>query len=93
MNCVPKRLKKKDIKHGIYDINIINDEFDVNYLDVIDTNSLNQLNNSDILVNLAAEHRDDVYPLSRYEEVNINGAINLCKAASKYEINKIIFRN
>jgi len=50
-------------------------------------------NFSDIfaVINLAAEHRDDVRPKSLYDEVNINGARNLCHFASKNKINKIIF--
>ncbi len=43
------------------------------------------------LVNLAAEHRDDVRPLSLYDEVNVEGARNICLAARKHGINKIVF--
>ena len=44
-----------------------------------------------ILINLAAEHRDDVRPLSLYDEVNVQGARNLCAVARQKGINKIIF--
>lgn len=44
-----------------------------------------------IILNLAAEHRDDVRPLSRYHEVNVEGAAQVCKAAREGEIQKIIF--
>lgn len=44
-----------------------------------------------ILINLAAEHRDDVRPLSLYDEVNVQGARNLCTVARQKGINKIIF--
>lgn len=43
------------------------------------------------LVNLAAEHRDDVRPRSLYDEVNVNGARNVCTAAEKRGINRIVF--
>src|ERR1035437_509520 len=33
------------------------------------------------IVNLAAEHRDDVRPLSRYHETNVQGASQVCLAA------------
>src|SRR6185312_15037244 len=33
------------------------------------------------IINLAAEHRDDVRPLSRYQEVNVEGARIVCTAA------------
>jgi GlcNAc-P-P-Und epimerase len=46
---------------------------------------------SDVIINLAAEHRDDVLPLSRYQEVNVEGAINVCRAAREEGIAKIIF--
>jgi nucleoside-diphosphate-sugar epimerase len=43
------------------------------------------------IVNLAAEHRDDVRPTSLYDEVNIDGAKNVCELARAKGINKIIF--
>ena len=43
------------------------------------------------LINLAAEHRDDVRPLSLYDEVNIDGARNVCNLARSEGVNKIIF--
>lgn len=44
-----------------------------------------------ILINLAAEHRDDVRPRSLYDEVNVAGARNLCTVARQKNINTIIF--
>ena len=43
------------------------------------------------LINLAAVHRDDVRPLSLYDEVNVGGAKNICEVARKKNIRKIIF--
>lgn len=43
------------------------------------------------LINLAAEHRDDVRPVSLYDEVNVQGARNLCKVARLKGVRKIIF--
>ncbi len=43
------------------------------------------------IVNLAAEHRDDVRPLSRYHETNVDGALQVCQAARKANIQKIVF--
>ena len=43
------------------------------------------------LVNLAAEHRDDVQPLSLYDQVNVGGARNVCDLARFNGVNKIIF--
>ena len=44
-----------------------------------------------ILINLAAEHRDDVYPPTLYEEVNVEGSRNVCRVARNKSIEKIIF--
>lgn len=44
-----------------------------------------------VLVNLAAEHRDDVQPKSLYDDVNVDGARNLCLVADEKNINTIIF--
>lgn len=44
-----------------------------------------------IIVNLAAEHRDDVRPLSLYDEVNVLGAKNICAVAREKNVKKIIF--
>lgn len=46
---------------------------------------------ADVIVNLAAEHRDDVHPISRYYEVNVEGAIQVCKAARECGVSKIVF--
>ncbi|WP_149196451.1 NAD-dependent epimerase/dehydratase family protein [Luteimonas suaedae] len=43
------------------------------------------------IVNLAAEHRDDVTPRSLYDEVNVQGARNVCAAAEAKGIGTIIF--
>ena len=45
----------------------------------------------DIILNLAAEHRDDVKPVQKYYEVNVQGAKNLCSIANKKNIKTIIF--
>ncbi|MGP1593879.1 MAG: NAD-dependent epimerase/dehydratase family protein [Treponema sp.] len=45
----------------------------------------------DCVINLAAEHRDDVEPRSLYDEVNVGGAENVCKVCSELGIKKIIF--
>ena len=40
---------------------------------------------------LAAEHRDDVYPVSLYYDVNVAGTRNVLESMDKKGINKIIF--
>ena len=78
-----------DIEHNVFDNRAdINSE---NYLDVEHLESLDVLNNSSVIINLAAIHRDDIKPVTRYDDVNIGGAINICKCAEKFNINTIIF--
>ncbi|MEX0680679.1 MAG: NAD-dependent epimerase/dehydratase family protein [Balneolales bacterium] len=49
------------------------------------------IDRSSVLINLAAVHRDDVRPRSLYDEVNIEGARNICQAAVEKQCNTIIF--
>ena len=44
-----------------------------------------------VIVNLAAEHRDDIRPLSLYDEVNVGGAKNICTVAREKGVKTIIF--
>jgi nucleoside-diphosphate-sugar epimerase len=53
--------------------------------------SLNFFSEPSVFINLAAEHRDDVWPLSLYDEVNVGGANNICNLARAKGVNKIIF--
>jgi nucleoside-diphosphate-sugar epimerase len=63
--------------------------------DKVDVRSLEDLRGSidinAVVINLAAEHRDDVSPRSLYDEVNIKGARNICEIANEMMVNKIIF--
>jgi nucleoside-diphosphate-sugar epimerase len=60
--------------------------------DIRDTGSLSKvLNTDDVIINLAAEHRDDVSPKSLYDDVNVQGAKNICAVAEEKGINTIIF--
>lgn len=60
-----------------------------------DVRSVEQLRRSiavgSVIINLAAEHRDDVKPLSLYDEVNIGGARNICAVAREKGVQTIIF--
>jgi len=62
------------------------------HCDVLDAGSLQEaVQGADVIFNLAAEHRDDVRPLSRYYEVNVKGAVQVCDAARAAGIQKIVF--
>ena len=49
------------------------------------------LEGAEAVYNLAAVHRDDVKPVSRYEEVNVAGAANVCGACGDLGIDRIVF--
>jgi nucleoside-diphosphate-sugar epimerase len=60
--------------------------------DVTSPESLRKaLTDAAIIINLAAEHRDDVRPLSRYDQVNVGGARKVCQAAREAGIQRIVF--
>lgn len=60
--------------------------------DVRDTDALTQaLAGADCVINLAAEHRDDIRPESRYFDVNVNGAQSLVAAAERNSVSRIVF--
>jgi nucleoside-diphosphate-sugar epimerase len=62
------------------------------YADVREPETLQKvLAGSDVVVNLAAEHRDDVTPKSLYDDVNVSGAENVCNVCKKLGIKRIIF--
>ena len=64
----------------------------VTHCDVRDANAVIQaLTACDCVINLAAEHRDDVKPASRYFEVNVGGAENVVRAAEAHGVSHIVF--
>jgi GlcNAc-P-P-Und epimerase len=61
-------------------------------IDIRDTEKLiNDLQVSEWVVLLAAEHRDDVSPASLYYDVNVEGTKNVLDAMNNKNIRKIIF--
>lgn len=73
------------------DIDVSDESSEVQFVDVEDLDSLSTLATVSTLVNLAAVHRDDVRPISKYDDVNVQGAVNVCEAARTFGIEKIIF--
>lgn len=49
------------------------------------------LDGVEVVYNLAAVHRDDVKPESRYDEVNVEGADNVCTVCRELGIERVIF--
>ena len=85
------RIKASTIEYSIFDIDQSKLLENMMYLDVEDPESLDKIRGATCIINLAAVHRDNVRPLSRYDDVNVQGAVNVCDAARKYGINNIIF--
>ena len=86
-----KRLASNEIEHEIYDIQETGSGKETIYLNVEDPTALDKLPETGSIINLAAVHRDDVRPLSRYDDVNVQGAVNVCDAATKKNVKQIIF--
>ena len=87
-------------------IDICKNEFDITNLDkqqspfFPDLTTIGDIRNSDSIKNmygketvvlLAAEHRDDVSPVSLYYEVNVQGTRNVLEAMDKANVKNIIF--
>ena len=74
---VARRALGADVRHAVADVR------DVDALTVA-------VPEGAVVVNLAAEHRDDVEP-ERYREVNVDGARNVCDAARRRGVRTIVF--
>ena len=59
--------------------------------DVRDISSLRSTMTGDIVINLAAIHRDDVRDKAEYQRTNVDGAANVALVCDEIGINKIIF--
>tara|TARA_B100000780_G_scaffold247729_1_gene192786 strand:- start:1037 stop:2020 length:984 start_codon:yes stop_codon:yes gene_type:complete len=86
---ISRRFLNMNIDHSIIDISEGVDS--MHYGDVEDIDSLDVLKDSSAIINLAAMHKDDIKPITRYDDVNVDGARNICDSARKHNINKIIF--
>ncbi|MCW7762043.1 NAD-dependent epimerase/dehydratase family protein [Photorhabdus luminescens] len=87
------QLKKENIKFKIIDKRR-SEAFPNNweYGDVTKSESLlKSLKDTSIIINLAAEHKDNVHPISLYYDVNVDGAKNVCSIAEQLNIKHIIF--
>lgn len=84
--------QSQGVNYEIYDISSKSvAEPSVNFLDVRNIDQGSIFKGHSCLVNLAAEHRDDVRPISRYDDVNVKGAENVCAAASRSDVKTIVF--
>ena len=88
-----RRLKANNSFFRIIDKSSCKEQPDL--VTLCDVRSVQELQSSiyegSIIVNLAAEHRDDVRPLSLYDDVNVGGAKNICTVAREKNVHMIIF--
>jgi len=85
---VGTRLKSEIINWRSYDLAGLNQE----YCDIRKRSSLNSLiSERDIVVLLAAEHRDDVSPISKYYETNVQGTQNVLDEMNRVGCKHLIF--
>ncbi len=82
-----KVLSETDIAHKILDKVLTSER----HIDITDPSTFGTLSGVTAIINLAAEHRDDVSPKSSYDLVNVEGSRNLCNYATQNGINTMIF--
>ena len=89
-----------ELLNGFSDIELLNIDKneskcypEITYIaNVLDLNTLTELlQGTDLVVLLAAEHKDDVTPVSLYYDINVKGAENTCIAMERNGINRLIF--
>ena len=86
------RLESHERPFGLLDIRKSLTGRETRITDVTDLESLRtSLDDYGALVNLAAEHRDDVWPPSRYQEINVQGAHHVCQVAREKSVPRIVF--
>ena len=88
--CRQLSLKQQDFE--IIDLKLSN-QFPENckIADVRDADTLRSAITGDVVVNLAAVHRDDVRDKSEYQRTNVNGAENVALVCEEKGIKKIVF--
>ncbi|OBS13110.1 UDP-N-acetylglucosamine 4-epimerase [Elizabethkingia miricola] len=74
----------KNVSEKFPDISVIGNVMDKDTL-------ISQLQGTDVVVLLAAEHRDDVAPVSLYYDVNVEGMRNTLEAMEANNVKRIIF--
>ena len=88
--CQQLALKRQDFE--IIDLKMSNQFSDkCKIADVRDINTLRETITGDVVVNLAAVHRDDVRDKSEYQRTNVDGAENIALVCDEKGINKIVF--
>lgn len=95
---IGSRLTKRLTQRGNNMVRIIDKVISKSYPEITsvgDVRDVAQLrdvvSDQSIIINLAAEHRDDVRPVSLYSDVNVGGAKNICTVAREKNVRSIVF--
>ena len=85
--------QNKDIEVLILDKDSATEKLDNGIqVNILDKAGLKEaLKGTDVVINLAAEHKDNVSPISLYYDVNVDGAKVLAEVCNELNINKLIF--
>ena len=86
-----KKLISSGVSHNIFDLSVQIEKNNFFKVDIEKPETLGVLKGSSAVIHMAAVHRDDIRPVSKYDDVNVQGTLNVCEAAEKYNIKKIIF--
>lgn len=88
-------LDKENQQYKIRNIDLVQSHFYSNYTEIGDVRVQEQmdeqLKDSDIVILLAAQHRDDVTPISLYYDTNVEGMKVTLNAMEKNGIKRLIF--
>jgi GlcNAc-P-P-Und epimerase len=88
--CRQLSLKQQDFE--IIDLKMSNQFPDkCKIADVRHIDTLRQTVSGDVVVNLAAVHRDDVRDKSEYQRTNVDGAENIAQVCEEKRVEKIVF--
>lgn len=82
-----KVFDEQAVRYSIFDKVLVG----ANYLDITKPETFETLPSPKIVINLAAEHRDNVTPKSLYDLVNVEGSKNVCEFCRRRGVNKIVF--
>ena len=88
--ALESRLKNCEVPYRILDIQDRGSKQFVE-VDITKKDMFSALETPDLIINLAAEHRDDVRPTSKYYETNVDGSKYICEFARARNVSKLIF--
>ncbi len=87
-----RQLTRKQQNFEIIDLNMSNEFRDkCKIADVRDVGTLRETITGDVVVNLAAVHRDNVRDMAEYQRTNVDGTENVAMVCEEKGIGKIVF--